>query len=210
MFFLHDNFDEGIDRQRIRFLASNSKVCPHFHIPLQSGDDAVLKRMKRLYTTKQFAYIISHIKNQMPYAAIGCDVIVGFPGETEEESARTVAFIESLPIAYLHVFPFSPRPYTSAFQMQGRPHGTVVRKRVQQLISISQEKKKKYFESLIKNRYPLKTVFETHVKGFWTGVSDHYARVYLRDPNVQKGELKKVFAKKIDSDINGVIVNLYR
>lgn len=210
MFFLNDSCEEGIAKERIHFLASNKKVCPHFHIPLQSGADTVLARMKRPYTTKQFSSIISHIKNQMPEAAIGCDVIVGFPGETEEEFARTAAFIESLPIAYLHVFPFSPRPYTSASHMTGRPHGTVVKKRVQQLIAISKEKKRKYFKFLIKNQYPLKTVFENRANGFWTGVSDHYARVYLHDNNVQRGELKKVVAKKIDSDINGVIVNLYR
>jgi threonylcarbamoyladenosine tRNA methylthiotransferase MtaB len=210
MFFLNNSFAGGIDTELIHSLASNEKVCPHFHIPLQSGADTVLSRMNRPYTTKQFSSVISYIKSEIPDAAIGCDVIVGFPDETEKEFTCTETFIENLPISYLHIFPFSPRPHTAAYRMLGRPHGKVVKKRVQELITIGQEKKKDYLEFLIRDRWPLQTVFENCINGLWTGVSDHYARVYLQDNDIKKGNLKKVIAQKIDVDKNGIIVKLYK
>jgi threonylcarbamoyladenosine tRNA methylthiotransferase MtaB len=118
---------EGIDRFRISsiepnllsneiidFVAQSNKFTPHFHIPLQSGDDSVLKDMRRRYDTELFRNRIEHIKRIMPNACIGIDVIVGFPGETDELFLKTVDFLNSLPFSYLHVFTYSERANTTA------------------------------------------------------------------------------------------------
>ena len=128
--------DEIID-----FLASQKKICHHFHIPLQSGSDKVLAQMSRTYSTSEFSQIIEKVKTAIPDAAIGCDVIVGFPGETDEEFSKTYDFIASLPISYLHVFRFSPRKFTKAAEMDWNLSGTVSKKRMESLQKLGHIKK---------------------------------------------------------------------
>ena len=121
-------------------LASSAVLCPHLHIPLQSGDDAVLARMGRRCDTAFFGALVERIRARLPDAAIGLDVIVGFPGETEEEFAHTHAFIASLPVSHLHVFPFSKRPGTPAATMGSQIPGEVAKARAAQLRALGEGK----------------------------------------------------------------------
>lgn len=117
----------------IAYLADSPMICPHLHIPLQSGSDSVLRRMNRTYTCADFAGLVRRVHNALPEAAIGLDVIVGFPGESEAEFAETVAFIEALPVSHLHVFPYSRRPGTVAAGLPGQLSGTLKTARAETL-----------------------------------------------------------------------------
>jgi len=121
---------EGIDRFRISsiepnlltpeivsFVASSNRFVPHFHIPLQSGSDKILRLMRRRYGTNQYRNLITYIKQHIPSCCIGVDVIVGFPGETDQDFLNTYHFLNDLPISYLHVFPYSERADTPAATM---------------------------------------------------------------------------------------------
>ena len=98
-------------------LAANPRICPHFHLPLQSGEASILRRMNRAYTPALYAEVVRRIATQMPEAAIGCDILVGFPGESEEQFESAFGFLSRLPLAYLHVFSYSPRPDTAALRL---------------------------------------------------------------------------------------------
>ncbi|MDE6623503.1 MAG: MiaB/RimO family radical SAM methylthiotransferase, partial [Alistipes sp.] len=137
---------EGIDRYRISsiepnlltdeiidFCAASPKFQHHFHVPLQSGSDRILGLMRRRYTTARFAERIAAVRRAMPDAFIGIDVIVGFPGETEEDFRDTYAFLEELRPAFLHIFPFSERPGTPAVGFPGKVQPSVATQRVEEL-----------------------------------------------------------------------------
>jgi threonylcarbamoyladenosine tRNA methylthiotransferase MtaB len=116
-------------------------VCPHYHVPLQSGDHQILARMHRTYTPRQFTEAIWALHEISPTAAIGCDVIAGFPGEGENHFRHTMELLESLPVSYLHVFPFSPRPGTVAAGMTGRISAVEMKRRAAALRQLGQEKR---------------------------------------------------------------------
>jgi threonylcarbamoyladenosine tRNA methylthiotransferase MtaB len=122
-----------IDPALIAHLAASTVVCPHLHIPLQAGDDTVLQRMRRSYGHKDFRTLVRQIRAALPEAAIGLDVIAGFPGESAAEFANTVHLIEDLPVTHLHVFPFSRRPGTAAATMPGHLPGNIKKARAEQL-----------------------------------------------------------------------------
>jgi threonylcarbamoyladenosine tRNA methylthiotransferase MtaB len=129
-----------IPAELLDLLATSPVLCPHLHIPLQAGDDAVLARMGRPYDTAFFRDLIGRIHTRLPQAAIGLDVIVGFPGETEREFAHTFELIESLPVSHLHVFPYSKRPGTPAATMPAQIQGDVAKERAARLRELGERK----------------------------------------------------------------------
>lgn len=192
--------DEIID-----FFASYDKICPHFHIPLQSGSDTVLKRMNRTYSVKDFAKIVHKVQTKIFDAAIGCDVIVGFPNESNEEFMETRKFIEKLPITYLHVFRYSPRPHTAGIKKNINIHGSVSKKRMQSLQKLGIHKKNEYMKFLVKNKIPLNVVLETTQRGYWSGVSNHFVRVFLKNETAENGVIKRVIASEYSPSLDGLI-----
>jgi threonylcarbamoyladenosine tRNA methylthiotransferase MtaB len=126
----------------VEFVAASERVAPHFHIPLQSGSDRILRAMHRWYRAEHYAERVHWLRRHSKYAAIGADVIVGFPGETDEEFQTTVDFIERLPLTYLHVFSFSARPGTEAARLPEQQHvpAKVIRERARSLRALSQKK----------------------------------------------------------------------
>jgi threonylcarbamoyladenosine tRNA methylthiotransferase MtaB len=124
----------------IDFFASNDRMARHFHMPLQSGTDRILAAMHRWYRAEHYARRVQLIRERLPDAAIGADVIAGFPGETEWEHSSTVAFIESLPFTYLHVFSFSKRPGTAAAALSDEIPSKVIRNRARELRSLGEKK----------------------------------------------------------------------
>jgi len=133
-----------VSQELVRFMAASPMVCPHLHLPLQSGSDGVLSRMNRGYGTALFRGVVDSLVRAMPDVCIGTDVIAGFPGETDEEFDETYRFIESLPLAYLHVFPFSQRPGTPAATMAAQLHPRTIKERAEALRMLSEKKKGDY------------------------------------------------------------------
>lgn len=179
---------EGIERYRISsiepnlltpetidWIASGTKFLPHFHIPLQSGCDKVLAAMKRRYNTDMFRKKIQMIRQRMDFVFFGIDVIVGFPGESDEDFNQTYHFLEEIRPAFIHVFPYSRRPGTPADQMPGQVNDAVKEKRVKQLEQLSDILHKEFY-GLNKGRKE-QVLFESTVKG---GKMFGYTRNYLR------------------------------
>jgi len=160
----------------IEFVAVSKLFVPHFHIPLQSGSNAVLKRMKRRYQKELYTERISKIKNLMPNCCIGVDVIVGFPGETEEEFLETYNFINGLDVSYLHVFTYSERDNTEAILMEN-PVPITERKRRNKMLRILSAKKLRAFYETQKGK-ALSVIFEHENKnGFMFGFTQNYVKV---------------------------------
>ncbi|MBK7384805.1 MAG: tRNA (N(6)-L-threonylcarbamoyladenosine(37)-C(2))-methylthiotransferase MtaB [Flavobacteriales bacterium] len=150
---------EGIERFRISsiepnlchdgvidFVATSKRFAPHFHMPLQSGSDMILERMRRRYDTALYAERVQRIKERMPHACIGVDVITGTPGETEEEFVKTHAFLRSIPVDYLHVFTYSERANTTAVRMEDVVPMEVRRERTKQLRILSSKLQRAFYE----------------------------------------------------------------
>ena len=180
---------EGIERYRISsiepnlltpeiidFCAASKKFMPHFHIPLQSGSDEVLKLMRRRYDTALFAQRIAYIKHVMPDAFIGVDVIVGMRGETDELFEQAYQFIKSLEISQLHVFSYSERPGTRALEIPHKVDAQTKHDRSQRLLELSEEKRKAHYEKYVGTQRPV--LWEHSKKGApLSGFTDNYIRV---------------------------------
>ena len=113
----------------VAFVASSGRFMPHFHLPLQHASDRVLAAMRRPYTLDHYRRLVDSIVDRLPHASIGTDMIVGFPGETDEDFAANLEYLPSSPLTHIHVFPYSDRPGTEASAMRGKVHGSVVRDR---------------------------------------------------------------------------------
>ncbi|WP_407402761.1 tRNA (N(6)-L-threonylcarbamoyladenosine(37)-C(2))-methylthiotransferase MtaB [Chryseobacterium sp.] len=163
--------DESID-----LVAQSKSFVPHFHIPLQSGSDELLKRMKRRYLTNLYQNRISKIREVMPDAAIGVDVIVGFPGETEELFMETYNFINQLPISYLHVFTYSERENTEAADMEGIVPIPERKRRNKMLRILSEKKKMAFYETQLGKVLPVLWEHENK-DGKMYGFTENYVRV---------------------------------
>lgn len=162
--------DEIID-----LTCSSEKLCNHFHIPLQSGSDKILKAMQRRYNIKDYEYLIHKIKSKIPDAAIGVDVIVGFPGETKDDFTMTHNFLQELPISYLHVFTYSERPDTKAINIKPKVEVFERRERNHILRMISDKKKKEFYNQMIGKE--LNVLFENENEdGLMKGFSSNYVR----------------------------------
>ena len=128
---------------------SSSKIMDHFHVPLQSGSDSILKLMRRKYTTADYERVILKLKAAFPQAGIGADVIVGFPGESEEQFEETYHLMERLPLTHFHVFPYSKRKGTTASTLTNEIPAPVKKERVKKLMSLGEQKMKAFMESLL-------------------------------------------------------------
>lgn len=161
----------------IQLVAESRTIQPHFHIPLQSGSDSMLKLMRRRYLTDLYRRRVEKIKDLMPHACIGVDVITGHPGETEERFLETCSFIESLPVSYLHVFTYSERPNTAAIDMEPVIPVSVRKNRTRRLRKLS-GKKRQEFNALFNNDVrPVLFEHEYKDDGSMHGWTDNYIRV---------------------------------
>jgi len=174
------------------------RVCPHLHISMQSGSDAVLRRMQRRVPVRQFLKRCEEVRHVLGRAALTTDVIVGFPGETEEEFAATCRVVEAVGFAKLHVFRFSPRQGTPAAGLPDRVPGAVQQRRAAELIAIGRRLRTQYFEGLIGR--PLQVLVESPAAehpGYVLGTSGEYAPVELPGDGQYLGRLVQVTAKKV-------------
>jgi threonylcarbamoyladenosine tRNA methylthiotransferase MtaB len=166
----------------IELMATSSLICPHLHIPLQSGDDGILKAMNRHYDSRQFKRLIDKIVSAIPMVAIGIDVMVGFPGEGEGEFDNTRALIADLPVAYLHVFPYSARPGTAAASLPGQVPEPVKKARGKRLRDIGRKKRLVYNEKFIGGALSVLVENTTdRDTGLMKGFSDNYIPVLIEN-----------------------------
>jgi threonylcarbamoyladenosine tRNA methylthiotransferase MtaB len=157
----------------INCVSSSRKICPHLHLPLQSGADEILRSMRRPYTAAFFRDLVLNVAEKMPHAAIGVDVMVGFPGEDEQAFDQTYALLQELPVSYLHCFPFSPRPGTPAAGMIGQVGERIKKERVQLLRDLGREKRRVFYSRFIGE--PLTLLVEhRRVQGMLRGISRNY------------------------------------
>ena len=165
-----------LSEEIISFVAQSKKFMPHFHIPLQSGDDEILRAMRRRYRTALYRSRIESIVQQIPDACIGVDVITGFPGETDELFLNTMEFLKDLPIAYLHVFTYSERPNTTALRIQDIVPVAKRQERTQQLRMLSDKLKRQFYQRCAHQSRPV--LWETGTEDEkMSGYTDNYIRV---------------------------------
>ena len=186
--------DETID-----FVANSNSFVPHFHIPLQSGSNVMLKAMRRRYKKELYVDRVEHIKRVLPDACIGVDVIVGFPGETDEIFLETYNFLNDLDISYLHVFSYSERPNTHAATLPDEVSKSVRSKRSKMLRGLSAKKRRAFYESQITTEHTV--LFEGENKqGYIHGFTENYIKVKSPWNPSLVNTLHKVSLKEIDSD----------
>lgn len=203
---------EGIDRFRIssiepnlltdeiiEFVAKSRKFVPHFHIPLQSGSNAILKLMRRRYQRELYVSRVQKIREVMPDCCIGVDVIVGFPGETDEHFLETYHFLNELEISYLHVFTYSERQNTLAATMDGVVPNSVRADRSKMLHSLSDKKRRAFYEKNIGTEATV--LFENDVEnGMMFGFTGNYVKVGAKYDPLIVGELRRVRLTEIDEN----------
>ena len=188
-----------LKNETIEFVAQSKTFVPHFHIPLQSGSDSLLKLMKRRYMTNLYQERVSKIREVMPNCCIGVDVIVGFPGETEELFLETYHFLNDLDISYLHVFTYSERENTPAATMDGVVPNKIRNKRSKMLRGLSVKKRRAFYESQIDNE--LTVLFESENKeGYINGFTENYIKVKTPWNPELVNTLHKVKLTEIDKD----------
>jgi len=184
--------------ERLVGLWRDPRLCPHFHLSLQSGSDAVLRRMKRRYTAADFLRAVALIRSGVPDVAITTDVIVGFPGETGAEFQETLEFCRGLKFARIHVFPFSPRPGTLAATMPDQISAGVKKERSRQMLALSKEISKNYRQRFLGRM--LEVLWEQSSGGVWSGLTGNYIRVYARSSDDLANKLLPVELIRIYRD----------
>jgi len=184
------------------YCAASEWICPHWHIPLQAGDDEILRWMNRHYTTAFFSELSSDIRTRQPDAAIGLDVITGFPGETEQQFQNTLRLLEDLPFTHLHVFPFSKRPGTPAAEMSGQLPGDVIKQRAAQLRELGERKQAEFSRWFVGRE--LEVVIEGGGEnGRSKGLSENYLEVLLPSAGLKQGDCRRV---KIVAEEDGALI----
>lgn len=185
----------------IRFVAESRSFMPHFHIPLQSGSNKVLKAMRRRYQKELYASRVATIREVMPHCAIGVDVIVGFPGESHEDFLETYHFLNDLDVSYLHVFTYSERANTDAAVMEGAVPMETRRERNEMLRILSQKKQRDFYSRFMGSSRPV--LFETHTadESLMSGFTDNYIKVCLPKSETLINSCRQV--QLIDFDATG-------
>ncbi len=187
-----------IDKEFMEKVKANKKFCDHFHLSLQSGSNSVLKRMNRKYTTEEYKHIVELIRSYMPAAGITTDIIVGFPGETEEEFQETYDFVKTIGFSRIHVFKYSPRKGTPASQMDNQIHGSIKQARSEELIKLGNQLANSFMESFLGKT--MEVLFEEEKDGYFEGYTTNYLRVKVKTSKDLQGKILpvKIIDKKED------------
>jgi threonylcarbamoyladenosine tRNA methylthiotransferase MtaB len=185
----------------IEMMQSSSRICRHFHIPLQSGDDRTLKKMNRHYSRQYYRQLILSLAERFPNASIGADVMVGFPDEGEAEYWNTYELLDELPMSYFHVFPFSARPETAAAMMRSTISEQEKKRRADELRRLSLEKGGQFYRSHLGQE--LQALIEKErdpETGLLKGISDNYIKVLLSGPDAAMNRIRPVRISSIDAN----------
>ena len=182
------------------FMAATDCMMPHFHIPLQSGDDGVLKRMNRRYIGAQFAEVVRRCAAALPGAAFGIDVLVGFPGETEAAFQNTFSLLDSLPITYLHVFPYSPRPGTVAAGMAEQLPGAVKEERVAILKQLDHKKRTEFYAQQAGAEHRVLAENARNKYRRMRGFSENYVPILFKAPAEVSNQVVTVRVDRVEGE----------
>lgn len=183
----------------IDFVASSQRFAPHFHMPLQSGSNKMLRAMRRRYPRELYAERVAHIKKKMPHCCIGVDVIVGFPGESEEDFLETYHFLQSLDISYLHVFTYSQRDNTPAASMPDQVPMEERRRRNEMLNILSDKKRLLFYQQHLGQSRPV-LLEKSKTKGVLSGFTDNYIKISTQLPDSWINHIVEMHLKSIDSE----------
>ena len=196
-----------IDNDLIQMMAETEKLCSHLHIPLQSGDDNILKAMRRNYNRRQYLDVVQRAITAIPGLGLGADVIVGFPGETEEAFENTRSLIEQFPFSYLHVFSYSPRRGTEAHQIKDSVPGNIKKQRNQILTQLVHQKALKYREQFIDQSETVLIENQRDTKSGWLkGHTSNYIPVILEGSDSLKNSLVPVTLQNIsEKQVTGCV-----
>ena len=188
---------EELSDRTIAIVARSGKFCPHLHLPLQSGDDQILAAMRRRYDTAYYRERTERVMQAMPEAAIGTDLIVGFPGETAAHFERYFKFVESLPLAYFHVFPYSVRTGTTAAKLAGKVRQAEIKRRAGALRALGESKRREFARRFVGARLSV-LLEERGSGGELSGYSRNYIRVATGGPDDLKNHEVEVAVSAID------------
>ncbi len=177
------------DRSIVRLAANNKTLAHHFHIPLQSGSDRILRKMRRPYKASRFRSLVQYIHKEIPDAGIGTDILTGFPGESERDFAETCDLLQVLPLAYLHVFPYSPREGTEAYTFPDRIPPETVKKRRELLLEISRDKNLAFRKQFIGRTLPGITLSKEEEQGTFVVLTGNYIHAKVPAHNVAPNRL---------------------
>ena len=186
-----------ITEEFCREMAAYKNLCPQFHLSMQSGCDTVLERMRRKYDTARYYESVALMRKFFPGCAVTTDMIVAFPGETEEEFAQSLEFIRKCAFADMHIFPYSRRPGTPADKMPGQHNNATKEARSRAAIAVAEEMRHAYQEALLGTCHEV--LFEEEEDGFFTGHAPNYTKVYLRGENLHN-EIRTVRLTEIFRD----------
>lgn len=204
-----------VTAELIRLAAREPRLAEHFHVPLQSGCDRILRLMNRRYWTTQYAERLQAIREQIPNCAIGADVMVGFPGETDEDHAQSLGFIAALPLTYVHVFPYSLRPNTAAAALPSQVNGRIAHERGQEIRSLVAQKHQAFLAAQVGRRLSVLTLDEYRHGGALkprdlepgdanpeetparVALSSNYLKVVLPESNVPRNTLLDVWVRRV-------------
>lgn len=189
-----------IDEEFMKIAYNTKKVCDHFHLSLQSGSDTVLSRMNRKYNTAEYYEKVDLIRKYFPNAGITTDVIVGFPGETDEEFKQTLEFVQKIGFSKIHVFKFSPRKGTKAYSMKDQVPSSIKEERSKILIDVSDSMMKDFNKKLIGSKADVLFESKFQEEGLYEGYTTNYVRVFKKSESDLVGQIKKVTLKEILDD----------
>jgi len=191
-------------------LWKNPRLCPHFHLSLQSGSDTVLKRMKRRYTAAHYRRGVALIRDSVPDAAVTTDVIVGFPGESDTEFRETYDFCRQVQFARIHVFSYSPRPGTAAATMPGQVAEQVKKDRSRQMLVLAKESAQAFHKRFLGKTQDV--LWEQQANGVWSGLTGNYIKVYLKNSEdltnqITPAKLIKIYRDGVWGEISRTITD---
>ena len=210
---------EGIERIRlssvepilftdefVEAVSTMDKVCPHYHLSLQSGCDETLKRMKRRYTTEEYKAIVDRLRAAIPNVSITTDVIVGFPGETNEEFDKTYEFLKDIELTHMHVFKYSPRKGTPAATMENQVDPSTKHERSEKLLQLNEENFKKFGQKMLDKEFNV--LFEQKVgDNKYEGLTENYVKVIVESDNDISEQILKVKIKDVKNEfLEGILV----
>jgi threonylcarbamoyladenosine tRNA methylthiotransferase MtaB len=175
-------------------LWKNQRLCPHFHLSLQSGSKSVLERMNRHYSPEDYQQVVNQIRKEVPSVAITTDVIVGFPGETDQEFEESLGFCTQIGFARIHVFSYSPRSGTAAAEMAGQVSDKTKKERSRQMLALAEESARQFRESFAGEEMDVLWEKQTD-DGDWSGITGNYIRVFAKSDNDLSNKLQSMKVK---------------
>jgi threonylcarbamoyladenosine tRNA methylthiotransferase MtaB len=191
-----------MDGKLIDLVSAEDWLCPHFHISLQSGDGGVLRRMNRHYGPDEVRALLETIHERMPLAAVGADIIAGFPGEDERAFENTYSLIDELPFTYVHVFPFSPRKGTAAAEFSGQVEPGVIKERAGRVRSLGQQKRRVFYESCLGRSFQVLTEgWHSEKEEMMRGWSDNYLPIAFPAKGGDENRMVTVMAEEVDKGV---------